>query len=137
MKLVISDPKTGKAYQKELDEKDAHLFYGKKIGDEVDISPLGLHGYVVKIRGGTDKDGFPMRPGIHTTGRKRVLIGSGAGVDERKLQKGEKIRKTVRGDIVDSDIAQLNVVVVKYGKEPLEQIFGGKGEEEQGAAQTG
>lgn len=136
MKLVISDPKTGKAYQKELDEKDAQMFYGKRIGDEVDISPIGFHGYVVKIRGGTDKDGFPMRPGIHGTGRKRVLIGSGPGVDERKLEKGIKVRKTVRGDTVDADIAQLNVVVVKYGEKPLEEYFGGAGGEK-GEAEAG
>ncbi len=135
MKLVISDPKTGRAYQKELNEQEAQMFYGKRIGDEVDISPLGFHGYVVKIRGGTDKDGFPMRPGVHGTGRKRVLIGSGPGVDERKLEKGIKVRKTVRGDTVDADIAQLNVVVVKHGEKPLEEYFGGGDGE--GEAQAG
>ncbi len=132
MKLVISDPKTGKAYQKELSEEEAQMFYGKKIGDKIDLSPIGLKGYVVEIRGGTDKDGFPMRPDVHGVGRKRVLISSGPGV--RKLKKGERRRKTVRGNTVAEDIAQLNVKVVEYGERPLEEILGGK---EEGEAQAG
>ncbi len=133
MKLVISDPKTGKAYQKELSEEESQMFYGRKIGDEIDLSPIGLTGYVVKITGGTDRDGFPMRPDVHGTGRKRVLLSAGPGV--RGLKKGERKRKTVRGNVVAEDIAQLNVKVIKYGEKPLEEIFGAKeGEAEAGGS---
>ncbi len=126
MKLVISDPKTGKAYQKEISDEEAQIFIGKKIGDEVDLSPIGLSGYVAVIRGGTDKDGFPMRPDVHGTGRKSVLIGSGPGIRKKSLKyKGERRRKTVRGNTVAEDIAQLNLKIVKEGKQKLEEIFGG------------
>jgi small subunit ribosomal protein S6e len=96
----------------------------------VDISPLGMKGYVVKITGGTDKNGFPMRPDIHGTGRKKVLISGGPGA--RGLKKGKRIRKTLRGNVVAEDIEQLNVVVIKEGPEPLEEV-----KKDEGEAQTG
>jgi len=37
-KLVISDPKTGKAYQQEIKDEKAKRFKGLKIGDEIDAS---------------------------------------------------------------------------------------------------
>ncbi len=120
MKLVISDPKTGKAYSLET---EGSMFYGLKIGDEVDLSPLGLNGYRARITGGSDKDGFPMRFDVHGTGRKRVLLSKGPGV--RGLKKGMRVRKTVRGNTVDADIAQLNLVIVQHGEKPLEEIVGG------------
>lgn len=132
MKLVISIPRTGRAVQKEISEEEAKMFYGLKIGDEVDLSPLGLKGYVVKITGGTDKNGFPMRPDLHGTGRKKILISKGPGA--RGLKKGMRIRKTLRGNVVDEDIEQLNVVVLKEGPEPLE---GAEGKKDEGEAQTG
>ncbi len=128
MKLVISDPKTGKAFQREIGE-EASMFYGLKIGDEVDLSPIGLTGYKAKITGGTDRDGFPMRPDVHGTGRKKVLLSGGPGV--RRLKKGERVRKTVRGNTVAEDIEQLNLVITTHGEKPLEELIGG------GEAQTG
>ncbi len=134
MKLVISDPKTGKAYQKEISDEEAEIFFGKKIGEEVDLSPIGLNGYVAVIRGGTDRDGFPMRADVHGTGRKSVLIGSGPGIRKKRLKyKGERRRKTVRGNTVAADIAQLNLKIVKEGAKKLEEIFGGG---EEGEAQA-
>ena len=134
MKLVISVPKTGKAFQKEISDEEAKMFYGLKIGDVVDLSPLGFKGYKAKITGGTDKDGFPMRPDVHGTGRKKVLLSRGPGV--RKLKKGERIRKTVRGNVVAEDIEQLNLVIVEEGETPIEELMG-SGKEESGEAQAG
>lgn len=134
MKLVISVPKTGKAFQKEISDEEAKMFYGLKIGDVVDLSPLGFKGYKAKITGGTDKDGFPMRPDVHGTGRKKVLLSKGPGV--RKLKKGERVRKTVRGNVVAEDIEQLNLVIVEEGETPIEELMGG-GKEESGEAQAG
>ncbi len=134
MKLVISVPKTGKAFQREIGDEEAKMFYGLKIGDVVDLSPLGFKGYKAKITGGTDKDGFPMRPDVHGTGRKKVLLSKGPGV--RGLKKGERVRKTVRGNVVAEDIEQLNLVIVEEGETPIEELMGG-GKEESGEAQTG
>ena len=72
-KIVISDPKTRKAYQKEVDETHSGLA-GKKLGDMVSGSSLGLVGYELEITGGSDKQGFPMRRDVEGTVRKKILI---------------------------------------------------------------
>ncbi len=120
MKLVISIPRLGKAFQREISPQEAQMFYGLKIGDEVDLSPLGLKGYRARITGGTDRDGFPMRPDVHGIGRKRVLLSGGPGI--RGLKKGERRRKTVRGNTVAEDIEQLNLVVIQEGETPAEEL---------------
>jgi len=114
VKLVICDPKTGKAKQIELEEEQMDLFIGKKIGDIVDLSTLGFEGYKVKITGGSDYCGFPMDPSIQGTGRKKVLRIAKSG-----KKKGERVRKTVRGNTIDKDIAQINTVIIEYGNKNI------------------
>jgi small subunit ribosomal protein S6e len=68
MQVVISDPKTGKAYKVEGKDTEAHaLFIGKRIDDVVDADIIGLGGYVLEITGGSDKDGTPMRKDVSGT----------------------------------------------------------------------
>jgi len=117
--LVINDSKTGKSYKK---EGDAQIYMGKKIGDIVDGSAIGMKGYELKITGGSDKDGFPMRRDIESIGRKKPLLVSGVGV---KLKgKGINQRKTVHGNSVDENINQLNLIIVKAGKDSIEKALG-------------
>ena len=116
MKAVINDPKTGKSFQIEI---EGEKLFGKKIGDEIDGVVLGYEGYKFKITGGSDKDGFPMRKDVHGTGRKKIYLSSGPGF--RPKRKGEKRRKTVRGNTIAEDIAQINLMVTKHGKVPLEK----------------
>ncbi|MCD6434334.1 MAG: 30S ribosomal protein S6e [Candidatus Diapherotrites archaeon] len=125
MNIVVSDPKTGKAYSINT---DAAVFIGKKIGDEVELTEIGLEGYKGKITGGTDKDGFPMRPSIKSMQRVSIVLSGGPGI--RKLEKGQRKKKTVRGAIVAQDIQQLNIVITAYGKKKLEEILGKKEKEE-------
>ncbi|MCX8179523.1 MAG: 30S ribosomal protein S6e [Candidatus Aenigmarchaeota archaeon] len=120
-KIVVSDPKTRKSYQFATSQEKAHSIIGKKIGDKFDGSVLGLPGYELEIRGGTDKDGFPMVASVHGTVRKKVLLSKPPGF-KPKL-KGQRKRKTVRGNVISTDIVQINVKVVKYGSKPLEEIF--------------
>jgi len=61
MNIVISDPKTGKAYSKKTEEP---VFLNKKINESVDLGTIGLVGFKGKITGGSDKQGFPMRATI-------------------------------------------------------------------------
>ncbi len=122
MKIVIADPKLGKAYQTEIDETKSKLLYGKKIAEEIEGTLLGLHGYKLKVTGGTDKDGFPMRGDVHGTERIRILISSGAGV--RKRGKGERVKKTVRGNTISDRIAQINVVVTAHGEKGIAETLG-------------
>ncbi len=121
MKIVVSDPKTGKAYQVETDDAKARNIYTKRIGDKIDGEVAGLPGFELEITGGTDKDGFAMRFDISGQQRKRILASGGAG--HKPKEDGERRRKLVRGDTVAADIAQLNVKVVKVGSKPLEEIL--------------
>ncbi len=120
MKLVISDPRTGRAIQKEIGEEESKVLVGKKIGDVVDLSPIGLK-YKVQITGGTDRDGFPMRPDVHGAVRKKILIRTPPGNRE-----GVPRRKTVRGNVITPEIEQVNVKIIEGEK--IEA--GDEGEEE-------
>jgi small subunit ribosomal protein S6e len=77
-------------------------------------------GYVFKIMGGQDKQGFPMKQGVLTPGRVRVLMSPGdscfRGFGRRN---GERRRKSVRGCIVSQDLSVLNLVIVKKGEGEL------------------
>jgi small subunit ribosomal protein S6e len=52
----------------------------------------------------------------------------------RGLKKGQRVRKTVRGNTVAEDIEQLNLVIVKEGEKPIEEILGGGSEEGEGTS---
>ncbi len=127
-KVVISDPATGKAYQKVVSGANANKLIGKQIGDIINGTLVDLPpDYELQITGGSDKDGFPMRPDIPGTGRKRILLSGGVGY--RPKEKGVRKKKTVRGRVISKDIVQINMKVVKHGKIPLEEFFKKKEEE--------
>jgi small subunit ribosomal protein S6e len=115
-KIVLST-KDGKSYQREVKEKEARPFLGKKIGDTLKGEDFGLVGYEVQITGGSDFCGFPMRPDVPGTARKRILAVQGVGI--HKKAKGTRQRKTVCGNAVHGKIAQINLKVLKEGKEAL------------------
>lgn len=122
MQIVVSDSKTGKAYKIEGKDSEAStLFIGKRIGDLVDADILGLGGYVLEIKGGSDKDGIPMRKDVAGTARKRILITSPPGY--RPKEKGKRRRKSIRGNEISTEMSQINVVVKEYGRKPLEEHF--------------
>lgn len=119
-KVVVSEPETRKSFQLEIDQAKAIGLVGKKIGEELSGDIIGLAGYTLKITGGTDNDGFPMHPSVRGPGRKRLLLTSPPGFHPRI--KGERRRKTVRGNTISEDIAQINVKVTKKGEKPLEEL---------------
>jgi len=121
MKFNISYPTTGG--QKTIDIDDEHRcrpFYDHRISQEVPGDSLGddFKGYIFRITGGNDKQGFAMKQGILIPGRTRLLLIKGATC-YRPRRTGERKRKSVRGCIVQSDIAVLNLVVVKKGDKEL------------------
>ena len=119
-KINISEPETKKSYQLEVDQSKTATLIGKKIGEELSGDVIGLSGYSLKITGGTDKDGFFMHPSVEGMGRRRVLLSGPPGFHPKF--KGERKRKTVRGNILSADIVQINVKVTKKGEKPLEEI---------------
>ena len=104
-KVVVSDPKTGKSEVKEVKDAEAQLLVGRKIGEIISGAPLGLQGKV-KITGGSDKAGFPMRADVLGGGKNYVLISGGVGF--RSGTSGTKKRRLVRGNTVTEEIFQLN-----------------------------
>ncbi|MBE0516228.1 MAG: 30S ribosomal protein S6e [Methanophagales archaeon] len=122
MQIVISDPKTGKAYKVEGKDTEASaLFIGKRIGDVVDADMLGLGGYVLELTGGSDKEGMPMRKDVSGTVRKRILITSPPGY--RPKEGGKRRRKSVRGNEISSEISQINVQIKEYGRKSIEKLL--------------
>ncbi|XP_050024740.1 small ribosomal subunit protein eS6 [Dermacentor andersoni] len=121
MKLNISYPATGCQKLIEVDdEKKVRIFYEKRMGQEVEADALGdeWKGYVVRISGGNDKQGFPMKQGVLTAGRVRLLLSKGHSC-YRPRRTGERKRKSVRGCIVDSNLSVISLVVKKKGEQEI------------------
>ena len=68
----------------------------------------------MRISGGNDKQGFPMKQGVLTNGRVRLLLSKG-NTCYRARRSGERKRRSVHGCIVDSDLSVLNLVIIKKG----------------------
>ncbi|KAB0382999.1 hypothetical protein FD755_004916 [Muntiacus reevesi] len=121
MKLNISFPATGCQKLIEVDdERKLRTFYEKRMATEVAADALGEEwkGYVVRISGGNDKQGFPMKQGVLTHDRVRLLLSKGHSC-YRPRRTGEKKRKSVRGCIVDANLSVLNLVIVKKGEKGI------------------
>ncbi len=116
--MVLSDPKTRRAVKIELKDPKASALLGLRIGDVIDGGPIGIKGKI-KITGGSDRSGVPMRPDVHGTGKKYVLLSDGPGFRPRK--KGERRRKLVRGNIISEEIYQVNAVLVEGELPKVEQ----------------
>jgi len=90
------------------------------MGQEVEGDTLGdeFKGYIFKITGGNDKDGFSMKQGVLVQGRVRLLMGKGHKC-YRPRRAGERKRKSVRGCIVGPDLSVIALAIVKVGEQPI------------------
>ena len=102
-KLTISDIK-GKSLSKELKDSDANPLLGLQLGNETDATVVGLTGKL-KLTGGSDKSGVPMRSDVHGSARKRVLLSKGVGL--QAAEHGDRVRKLTRGNIISEEIYQI------------------------------
>ncbi len=116
LKLVLGD-KSGKTKQIELDETVSKSFMGLKIADTVKGELIDMPGYEFVITGGSDNAGFPMRHDVVSANRKKILVVSGIGV--RKNVPGRRLRRTVAGNTIGANAAQVNLKITKAGKKPL------------------
>lgn len=73
---------------------------------------------MLKISGGNDKQGFPMKQGVLSNVRVRLLLSKGHSC-YRPRRDGERKRKSVRGCIVDSNLSVLSLIVVKKGEKVI------------------
>ncbi|XP_017034684.1 small ribosomal subunit protein eS6 [Drosophila kikkawai] len=121
MKLNVSFPATGcqKLFEV-VDEHKLRVFYEKRMGQVVEADILGdeWKGYQLRIAGGNDKQGFPMKQGVLTHGRVRLLLKKGHSC-YRPRRTGERKRKSVRGCIVDANMSVLALVVIKKGEQDI------------------
>ena len=133
-KVVVADPKTGRAVNVDASGGAAGALVGRKIGDEVDAGPLGLAGYKMKITGGSDRTGIPANGSLPGAGRRRLLVAGGTGFHPK--MEGQRRRKMLRSKEITADFVQVNTTVTAYGEKTLEEIFPPKPKEEkkEGAA---
>jgi len=113
-KIIISDPETGKSQSIELEESQAVPLIGRKLGEVIDGAAVKLSGHKLKITGGSDKDGFPMRPNIHGGVRVGAILSEGVGF--HPSTKGDRKRKTLRGNVITESIVQINMMIVEKPK---------------------
>ena len=113
-KIIVADPETGKSKTVELEGTRAVPLIGRKIGEIIDGSVVGLSGHKVRITGGSDKDGFPMRPDVHGGVRRNILLSGGVGFKPKT--KGQRRRKTLRGNVITDEIVQINMKIVEKPK---------------------
>jgi len=117
--LVVSDPKTKTSRATTLEGPRAQALVGKSIGEEVDGKLLGVGSVRLRVTGGTDKDGVPMRFDIQGSPRKKAILSGGVGFKPRS--EGERLRKLVRGRVISEEIVQVNSVVVSGELEKIEK----------------
>jgi small subunit ribosomal protein S6e len=118
MKLNISYPAHGSQKLFEIeDERKLRVFMDKRMGNEVPAESLGdeWKGYIFRITGGNDKQGFPMKQGVMLPTRVRLLLSEGHSC-YRPRRTGERKRKSVRGCIVAQDLSVLALSIVKQGE---------------------
>jgi small subunit ribosomal protein S6e len=115
-KLVIGQ-KDGKCVQKTIKDHEAEMLVGLKIGDKVVGDKIGLQGYEFEISGGSDYCGFPMRKDLPGTARKNILMTKGVGMQEGL--RGMRKRKSVCGNTIHQKISQVNLKILKAGKDAI------------------
>lgn len=116
-KIIVSNPEDGTSKVIELEETKAAPLIGRKIGETIDGAIVDMPAYKLLIRGGSDTDGVPMRPNVHGGGRRKVILSGGAGFNPKR--KGERKRKTVRGDIITDEITQINTKIIEKPKKKV------------------
>ncbi len=118
-KIIISDPDLGTSKTVELEETRTVPLIGRRVGEALDGAIVGLSGHKVQITGGSDKDGFPMRPSVHGGVRRKIILGGGVGFNPK--DEGQRRRKMVRGNVITDEIVQINMKIIEKPKKAKEE----------------
>ena len=124
MRITLAYPENGTQVCIDIEDPAAlAALYEKRIGQDVDGAVLGdqFKGYIFRIGGGFDKQGFPMKQGVLTPRRVRLLLKAGSSC-YRPRKDGERKRKTVRGCIVTSEISALHMIVLQRGEADIKGL---------------
>ena len=120
-KAIINDVKTGKSYNVAVSGHHANSLIGKNIGEIVDGIFVGLPGYKLKITGGSDNTGVPMRGDMPGNKRRNLLMADGQSFHEK--YPGQRRRVAIRGCVISSEIVQINMAVSEYGPKSIEDTM--------------
>jgi len=118
--VAFRDNGLNKSYKVDDEHRWGHVV-DLKIGSEIDGEKIlgeAYKGYILKISGGTDENGFPMKNGVLKKGRARLLIPPRT-CGLRSGREGERKRRSVRGCIVDRDIGCLHFTIVTRGEKEI------------------
>lgn len=126
-KAVINDGNSGKSHNVAVTGHHANSLIGKSIGEVVDGIFVGLPGYKLKITGGSDKNGTPMRKDLPGNKRRHILLSESLGF--HPASDGQRRRKAIRGRAVSSEVTQINMKVENYGSKSIEDMFNPPSEE--------
>jgi len=104
------------------DDVKLRTIYERKMADEIEGDGLGdeFKGYVFKLVGGSDKQGFPMKQGVLTSARVQLLLKRGTvGFQKWRGRDGERQRKSVRGCVYGPETGAANMIIVKKGENDI------------------
>ena len=120
-KAIVNDVKTGKSYNVTVSGHHANSLIGKNIGEVVDGIFVGLPGYKMKITGGSDGNGTPMRSDLPGTKRVKLLLSDSKGFHEK--YPGQRRRVAIHGCAISEKIVQINMAVAEYGPKSIEECL--------------
>lgn len=121
MKFNIAFPRNGTQKSIEIiDQKQWAKLIDMRLGQEFDGAIIGAQfaGYVFKITGGSDSDGFGMKQGVMTKNKIKLLLKEGSTGFFPKRE-GTPKRKTVRGCIIGLETASINLVIIQKGEQEI------------------
>ncbi len=111
----------GRSRKITIDEKRFTRLIGMQIGETLKGGLIGFPDFVFEIMGGSDSSGFPMIKSIQGPVKRKILV-SKKRPGYKPKRKGQKKRKTVRGNEVTDDMTLVNLRVIKYGESELFNI---------------
>ncbi len=110
----------GKTYKIETENE---ILIGKKIGGTIEGSEINdyLKNYELEITGTSDIAGIPGISGLEGHHYHRKLLKYGKGMKDRR--KGIRLRKTLRGEEINSKTIQINTKVIKEGDKKFDELI--------------
>ena len=89
--------------------------------EDIDGIFLDLPGYRLKITGGSDNSGVPLRGDIDGNQRRKLLLTESVGF--HPVKDGQRRRKLIRGRNLNSEVSQINLKVIEYGPKSIEELL--------------